>query len=125
MMNDELYVVHLPPSGLDAHKGHITATVRLAAPPAAEPGFETRMFNDPAEPAKRAGVPPIAASGAPSTTARPRRRARVVRRNNIGELMQQPVSSRRAWSSRRLIGARRSVRNRRCATLASAAPGGA
>ena len=58
MMNDELYVVHLPASGLDGHKGHITATVRLAAPPADEPGFETRMFNDPAEPAKRVGVPP-------------------------------------------------------------------
>ena len=31
--------------GLDVHKGHITATVRLAGPTAAKPQFETRLFN--------------------------------------------------------------------------------
>lgn len=45
MMNDELCVVHPRAAGLDVHKGHITATVRLADPTAAEPRFETRMFN--------------------------------------------------------------------------------
>ena len=45
MMNDELCVVHPRAAGLDVHKAHITATVRLAGPGAAEPRFETRMFN--------------------------------------------------------------------------------
>ena len=45
MMNDELCVVHPRAAGLDVHKGHITATVRLADPTADEPRFETRMFN--------------------------------------------------------------------------------
>ena len=45
MMNDELCVVHPRAAGLDVHKGHITATVRLAGPTTAEPQFETRLFN--------------------------------------------------------------------------------
>ena len=45
MMNDELCVVHPRAAGLDVHKAHITATVRLADRTAAEPRFETRMFN--------------------------------------------------------------------------------
>ncbi len=45
MMNDELCVVHPRAAGLDIHKANITATVRLAGPNAAEPRFETRMFN--------------------------------------------------------------------------------
>ena len=48
MMNDELCVVQPRAAGLDVHKGHITATVRLAGPTAAKPQFETRLF-------KRAG----------------------------------------------------------------------
>ena len=45
MMNDELCVVQPRAAGLDVHKGHITATVRLAGPTTAEPQFETRLFN--------------------------------------------------------------------------------
>ena len=45
MMNDELCVVHPRAAGLDVHKGHITATVRLADPTAPKPQAETRMFN--------------------------------------------------------------------------------
>ena len=45
MMNDELCVVHPRAAGLDVHKGHITATVRLAGPTDAKPRAETRLFN--------------------------------------------------------------------------------
>ncbi len=45
MMNDELCVVHPRAAGLDIHKGHITATVRLSEAPAGPPGCETRMFS--------------------------------------------------------------------------------
>lgn len=45
MMNDELCVVHPRAAGLDVHKGHITATVRLADPTTPEPQAQTRIFN--------------------------------------------------------------------------------
>ncbi len=45
MMNDELCVVHPRAAGLDIHKGHITATVRLSEATAGPPQCETRMFS--------------------------------------------------------------------------------
>ena len=45
MMNDDLCVVHARAAGLDVHKGHITATVRLCATTAGEPQCETRTFD--------------------------------------------------------------------------------
>ena len=45
MMNDDLCVVHPRAAGLDVHKGHITATVRLGATTAGEPQCETRTFD--------------------------------------------------------------------------------
>ena len=45
MMNDELCVVHPRAAGLDIHKGHITATVRLSEATAGPPRCETRMFS--------------------------------------------------------------------------------
>ena len=45
MMNDELGVVHPRAAGLDIHKGHITATVRLCEPTGGEPQCETRTFS--------------------------------------------------------------------------------
>ena len=45
MMNDELCVVHPRAAGLDVHKGHITATVRLAGPTDARQQAQTRLFN--------------------------------------------------------------------------------
>ena len=45
MMNDDLCVVHARAAGLDVHKGHITATVRLCATAAGEPQCETRTFD--------------------------------------------------------------------------------
>ena len=45
MMNDALCVVHPRAAGLDVHKGHITATVRLSDATAGTPRCETRMFS--------------------------------------------------------------------------------
>ena len=45
MMNDELGVVHPRVAGLDIHKGHITATVRLCEPTGGEPQCETHTFS--------------------------------------------------------------------------------
>ena len=45
MMNDELCVVHPRAAGLDIHKGHIMATVRLSEATAGPPRCETRMFS--------------------------------------------------------------------------------
>ena len=45
MMNDALCVVHPRAAGLDIHKGHITATVRLSDATAGTPRCETRMFS--------------------------------------------------------------------------------
>ena len=45
MMNDDLCVVHPRAAGLDVHKGHITATVRLCATTAGEPQCETHTFD--------------------------------------------------------------------------------
>ena len=45
MMNDELCVVHPRAAGLDVHKGHITATVRVADPTAPGQTAQTRTFN--------------------------------------------------------------------------------
>ena len=45
MMNDALCVVHPRAAGLDVHKGHITATVRLSDATAGKPRCETRMFS--------------------------------------------------------------------------------
>ena len=45
MMNDGLGVVHPRAAGLDIHKGHITATVRLCEPTGGEPQCETRTFS--------------------------------------------------------------------------------
>ena len=44
MMNDALCVVHPRAAGLDVHKGHITATVRLCTQTGGEPQCETRTF---------------------------------------------------------------------------------
>ena len=44
MMNDALCVVHPRAAGLDVHKGHITATVRLCTQTGGEPQGETRTF---------------------------------------------------------------------------------
>ena len=45
MMNDALCVVHPRAAGLDVHKGHITATVRLCTQTGGEPQGETRTFS--------------------------------------------------------------------------------
>ena len=45
MMNAALCVVHPRAAGLDVHKGHITATVRLSDATAGTPRCETRMFS--------------------------------------------------------------------------------
>jgi hypothetical protein len=42
MMNDDLCVVHARAAGVDVHKGHITATVRLGPATGGEPQCETR-----------------------------------------------------------------------------------
>ena len=44
MVNDELHVVHARAAGLDVHKQHITATVRLCAENGGEPTCETCTF---------------------------------------------------------------------------------
>ncbi len=44
MVNDELHVVHARAAGLDVHKQHITATVRLCGHNGGEPTCETRSF---------------------------------------------------------------------------------
>ena len=44
MVNDELHVVHARAAGLDVHKQHITATVRLSAEHGGEPTCETHAF---------------------------------------------------------------------------------
>ena len=44
MVNDALCVVHPRAAGLDVHKGHITATVRLCTQTGGEPQGETRTF---------------------------------------------------------------------------------
>ena len=44
MMNDALCVVHPRAAGLDMHKRHITATVRLCTQTGGEPQCETRTF---------------------------------------------------------------------------------
>ena len=44
MVRDELHVVHARAAGLDVHKKHITATVRLCKENGGEPTCETRTF---------------------------------------------------------------------------------
>ena len=44
MVNDELHVVHARAAGLDVHKQHITATVRLCGQNSGEPTCKTRSF---------------------------------------------------------------------------------
>ena len=107
MMNDELCVVHPRAAGLDVHKGHITATVRLADPTAPKPRAETRMFN--ALPSGLAAL--VAWSGTgwsrksrPFTTS-PRPAAdpgfRVVRRTGAGAAGLQSASA--AWRAHAIV----------------------